>query len=446
MFRTIGLITALMWVMACVASPPIKAEETRRPNIILIMADDMGYETVGANGGLSYRTPRLDELARTGMRFDEAHALPLCTPSRVQIMSGRYNSRNYTGFGEMDPGIYTFGNLFQEAGYATFIGGKWQLGGDLEAPHRFGFDEYCLWQLTRKGTGDNPLGNRYPNPTLEVNGRVVTFDQGEYGPDIVSNHVTDFIERHRDKPFFVYYPMILPHWPFEPTPDSPDWDPTARRGDRTERPGQGDTKYFADMVAYTDKIVGRIIDKLDELELRENTLVIFIGDNGTAPGVVSRTRHGEVTGGKRTSTNAGTHVPMIANWPGVVPAGAVNNDLICFTYFFPTLAEIAGIQTPADLSLDGQSFAPVLRGEEAEMRDWMYVWWWAFNTPNNVGGEFARTHRYKLYFSGKFFDLASDPMEQHPLDRNTLSDEQVQMRDRLRQIIEKHTRPGFRKQ
>jgi arylsulfatase A len=418
-------------------------KEMARPNIILIMSDDQGFETVGAYGGESYRTPVLDKLAETGMRFEHAHSTPVCTPTRVQIMSGKYNSRNYTGFGVMEPEIYTFGNFFQEAGYFTFIGGKWQLGGDLDSPFEFGFDEYALWQLTRRGRGYNPIANRYPNPGLAINGEKTDFFNGEYGPDIINEHVRDFIDRHQEKPFFVYYPMILPHFPFEPTPDSPDWDPTSRHGDAEEQPGLGDEKYFVDMVEYTDKLVGQVIDKLEELGLRENTLVIFTSDNGTARGISSVVNGEEFVGGKLSSTDAGTHVPLIANWPGVVPEGTVNNDLICFTYFFPTLAEIAGIEIPPELKLDGQSFAPLLKGERANLPDWIYMWWSRNNDPGGPGGEFARTHQYKYYHDGRFYDLSEDRLEENPISLDKLDDEKKEVQTRLAQIINKYTRPGF---
>ena len=413
------------------------ADPPRRPNVVLIMSDDQGYETVGAYGGRTYRTPHLDRLAATGMRFDQAHATPVCTPTRVKLMSGRYNSRNYVGFGVIHPDVYTFGHLFQESGYATCIAGKWQLGHGLEGPYRFGFDEYCLWQVDRRPP-------RYPNPGLEINGRRVDFKSGEYGPDVVTDHINDFLERHRDQPFFVYYPMILPHWPFEPTPDSPTWDP-ARRRDEVEEQSRRyhDPKYFIDMVEYTDKMVGKVVGKLEELGLREKTLVLFTSDNGSDRGLVSEINGRQVVGGKLHSTDAGTHVPLIANWPGVVPAGRVNDDLICFTYFFPTLAEVAGIEVPDHLQLDGRSFAPLLRGEAVEMPDWLYMWWYRDNDPAGPGDEFARTGRYKYYVDGRFYDLKEDLLEEHPIAAEHLTDAQREVRDRLRAIIDRHTRPGF---
>ena len=432
-------IGSLLVISACTGPD----EKIPRPNIILIMSDDQGFETLGAYGGQSYRTPVVDKLAESGIRFDSAHATPVCTPTRVQIMSGKYNSRNYKGFGVMDPEIYTFGNLFQDAGYATFIGGKWQLGGDLDSPGEFGFEEYALWQVTRRGRGENPIANRYPNPGLAINGEKSDFFDGEYGPDIINEHVLDFIDRHQDEPFFVYYPMILPHWPFEPTPDSPDWDPEARREDSEERPGKGNETYFGDMIEYIDKLVGQVIYKLEESGLRDNTLVIFTSDNGTEQGVTSLVNGEEFVGGKLNSTDAGTHVPLIANWPGVVPGGIVNDDLICFTYFFPTLADIAGIEITEEMELDGQSIAPVLFGEKANLPDWLYMWWYRNNDPDGPGDEFARTHRYKYYRDGRLFDLYEDPLEKKPILSDELDDKQRKMQKKLSEIILEYTRPGF---
>ncbi|MCA9204414.1 MAG: sulfatase-like hydrolase/transferase, partial [Planctomycetales bacterium] len=168
--------------------------EAKQPNVILIMADDLGYETIGANGGTSYATPHLDALAQSGMRFEHCYVQPLCTPTRVQLMTGLYNVRNYIRFGYMDPDSTTFGNLFQRAGYSTCIVGKWQLGQDPQLPKKFGFDEHCLWQHVRRPP-------RFANPGLEVNGEIRDYDDGEYGPDLVNDYALDFLERHKDKPF-----------------------------------------------------------------------------------------------------------------------------------------------------------------------------------------------------------------------------------------------------
>lgn len=423
---------------------PVQAEPPARPNIILIMADDMGFECVGANGGETYATPRLDRLAASGTRFEHCYSQPICTPSRVQIMTGIYNSRNYVRFGYLNPESYTFGNLLRDAGYTTCIVGKWQLLGGFEGPDQFGFDEYCLWQLTRRP-------NRYANPGLEINGEEVDFKEGQYGPDIVSDYAYDFIERQSksDDPFFLYYPMILPHWPFEPTPDSPDWDPTFRRGDKAEKNYKmRDQKHFVEMVAYVDKLVGKVADALDRHGVRENTLILFTGDNGTFTSITSRFKGRDWPGGKGHMMDNGTHVTLIANQPGTVPAGRVNGDLIDFSDFFPTLAEATGAAIPDSLNLDGRSFLPQLHGERGDPRDWIYCWYFRNGKPVKGGkehsaGESARTHRYKLYLNDGLYDVPNDFLETNPLDPETLTDDQRDVRARLQQVIQEKTREGF---
>src|SRR5438045_2204 len=161
----------------------------RGPNVVLILIDDFGYECVTANGGESYKTPVMDKLAATGVRFENCHVQPLCTPTRVQLMTGMSNRRNYTHFGHLDPSQKTFANLLKDAGYATCITGKWQLSNGYEGPAHFGFDEYCLWQLVRRP-------DRYKNPGLEINGKQHDYENNEYGPDIVSEYALVFITRN----------------------------------------------------------------------------------------------------------------------------------------------------------------------------------------------------------------------------------------------------------
>jgi arylsulfatase A len=382
------------------------AAADRKPNVILIMADDFGYECVTANGGESYRTPHLDRLAAGGMRFEECHVQPLCTPTRVQLMTGLSNVRNYIEFGRIDPQATTFAHVLKKAGYATGIAGKWQLGVEPDLPQRLGFDEAYLWQHTRDGGGKSP---RFANPGLEHNGRELDFGNGEYGPKLVNDFVLDFVTRHRAGPFLLYYPMILTHDPFQPTPDSANWDPKLK-SEREQR----DTKHFADMTAYMDKMVGRLVAKLDELGVRENTLVLFIGDNGTHPTVTSRFKGTAYQGGKGTGTARGTHVPFIANWPGRIPAGRVDRDLVASTDFFPTLCAVAGAALPAGLPPDGHSLLPRLLGQPAAPREPLYLWY-ARNGGDRATFEFARSTTHKLYRDGRAFDLRRDPFEEKPL-------------------------------
>ncbi len=407
MKRTIFLAVTTLLVTGSV-SPPASAEAphgvvTSRPNIILILADDLGYETIGADGGTSYRTPQLDKLAATGVRFTHCFVQPLCTPTRVQLMTGRYNVRNYISFGNMDPQAVTFANLLQQAGYATCIAGKWQLGRDLGLPKKFGFDEYCVWQHTRRPP-------RYANPGLEINGVEKNYTNGAYGPDLVSDYALDFITRKKDGPFFLYYPMMLTHGPYLPTPDSQDWDPQAQGEQVGAKP-----EHFADMVAYMDKLVGKLVARLDALGIRDNTLLLFVGDNGTGRGTRSMMGDRLVLGGKGTTTDAGMHVPLIVSWPGKTTAGSVCGDLVDSTDFLPTLLDAAGVVAPSGLKLDGRTFLPQVLGAEGQPRDWIYSWYSPRQSADMTVRELAFNQRYKLYRSGVFFDLRRDVEEKHPL-------------------------------
>lgn len=393
-------------------------------NIVLIMADDMGYECVAANGGETYDTPRLDQLAASGIRFEHCHSQPICTPSRVQIMTGIYNNRNYVKFGILDPEARTFGHLFREAGYKTVIAGKWQLEGGFEGPDNFGFDEYCLWQLTRRPP-------RFPNPGFEINGKEVDFKNGEYGPDVASDYLCEFFERNVDEPFFAYYPMIPPHFPFQPTPDSEEWNPKESR----EYPKkEWRDEWFQDMVTYTDKVVGKVVDKLDELGLRENTLIIFTGDNGVYAGVESKFKGRTYIGGKGSPRDNGTHVPLIVNWPGTAPEGVVSQSLVDFSDMLPTIADAAGIEVPADWGGDGVSFAPEIRGKSASLREWIYCWYHRDGVRDKAT-QHVRNQRFKLYASGDFFDVVADFDEKKALAIDGLSEKDRAVYGKLKKAL-----------
>jgi len=427
--------TAAAGMAACVPSGLLASPERARekPNIILIMADDLGYECIGANGGISYETPVLDRMAAKGVRFENCYAQPLCTPSRVKLMTGICNVHNYIEFGILDKEQTTFANLLKQAGYATCVVGKWQLAGDLQGPNQFGFDEYCLWQLNRRP-------GRYPNPGLEINGKQVNYVNGEYGPDVVSDYACEFMQRNREHSFLVYYPMILTHCPFEPTPDSPDWDPKSK-GSETYK---GNPDYFGDMVACMDKIVGKLIGKLEHLGLRENTLILFTGDNGTDKPVVSILGEEEVEGGKGAMTDAGTRVPLIAQWPGVTAEGKLCGDIVDFSDFLPTLCECAGVPVPQEMNIDGRSFLPQLKGEKGHPREWIYCWF-SRDGSDAKAKEFARNQRYKLYRTGEFYDIDNDRLEENPLREKDLDQAAMKVRKMLQNALDQYSnaRPEF---
>lgn len=410
-----------------------------RPNVILIMTDDMGYECLGSYGSASYATPHLDRLAANGVRFEHCYSQPLCTPSRVQIMTGKYNFRNYTDFGYLDPAEKTFGHLFKEAGYSTCIAGKWQLNGfygdkkpgwdDLNRPYVFGFDEYCLWQVSK----EKSEGERYANPLVVQNGKELPRNEDQYGPDVFSDYIINFIDRKKKEPFFVYYPMNLVHDPFVPTPNNHDWDNPALRY-------RQDAAYFKDMVAYSDKLVGKILDKLEQEGLAENTLVIFTGDNGTGVNIYSRMKDGRVIkGDKGNMTDGGTRVPLIAYWKGKSLKGKVNQDLIDFTDFLPTLAEAAGIPIPQDQVVDGQSFLPQVLGTPGKGKEYIYMYYKP-NWGKFRNGVFVRDQKYKLYDDGRFYDVEQDVLEQNPIDIKTTGGEALAAAEKFQAVLSRMPR------
>ena len=430
----------------------------KRPNIILIMSDDLGYEVIGCNGGTSYATPRLDAMAANGMRFDDGHVLPLCTPTRVALMTGKHNFRNYIGFGLIKPDEVTFGHLLSDAGYNTCISGKWQLysynppdempemrnkGQKIEDA---GFDEFCVWHAHH--TEDK--GSRYKNPIIYENGKYRDDTVGKYGEDVFCDYIIDFIGRKKDddEPFFVYWPMAATHKPHEPSPDSPEWndfDPPANRtrGGKTwaaleDGAFEDDPRFYKDMVEYHDKAIGRLTDYLEEQGLSEDTLVIYTGDNGSPHDVCSMVHeHNEICGGKGKTNDRGTHVPLICQMPGTVPAGSENSDLIDVTDFLPTILEAAGAAAPGDYVIDGSSFLPQLKGEKGDPKDWIFFHFEPMSARNDAGQiRFVRDRDWKLYETGQLYDLNFDIDEELPISEAQDSEEQAAARANLKPIFE----------
>lgn len=415
-------VVGICLISAVLMGSPKLAAQDQRPNIILMMVDDFGYECVTANGGQSYQTPNIDKLAENGVRFTNCHVQPLCTPTRVQLMTGKYNIRNYLKFGTLPRTEITFGQLFQQAGYATGICGKWQLGHEVDSPQHFGFQESCLWQQTRRPP-------RYANPGLEYNGVEKDFNNGEYGPSLINDFALDFIDRHKSQPFLLYYPLVLTHSPFQPTPDSPEWDPATKSEAK-----QQNNKHFADMTAYTDKMVGRIVARLEQLQLRDNTLLIFLGDNGTLSSITSRFQDSDFKGGKGQMNHRGTHVPCIASWPAVMKHGSVNSDLISSTDFLPTICQAAGVEVSP--YIDGISFLPQLRGQTGTPREWLYTWYSPRQRADLTVRECAFDQRYKLYRTGEFYDLIADPDEKQPIAKDNLDVAGSTAASKLKQVLD----------
>lgn len=423
--------------------------QTERPNVVLILIDDLSHYGVSAYGANRIRslngsfpdqifsTPNIDDLARNGLRFNNAFAHPLCENTRISLMSGMSNNRNYLQPKSQHASDITFGDTFKRAGYTTGLFGKWkQTRGTREIPGKeyiaqFGWDEYVAFDVVTEG-------QRFINPNLVVNGEVVDY-QGRadldpatgrrwYGPDIVNRHALDFIERHKGVPFFLYYPMLLVHDDHKPTPDTlphsifDNFDEVPHN--RGEHHGN-DFKYFPDMLAYMDKLIGRVVDKLDEVGVRENTLIVVLGDNGTKEIFAHILPDGRVYPGRKGgNADNGLHVPLILNQPGTIPVvdnGQVRvyDGLVDITDIYPTIAEAAGVEIPNADHLDGISFWAQVLGSEGEHRQSIHRW---FIGNNNYKDEkhvvrFAFNKEFKRYAPsvdfplGRFFDLRTDPLE-----------------------------------
>lgn len=356
-----------------IAGTPLQAADARRPNVILVLADDLGAAELGCYGSTEHRTPNLDRMAEQGLRLDTFYATPLCTPTRVCLMTGQYGFRNgYLGMhnqafipAQDSPqraidNHFTIGDLMKSAGYATAMAGKWQLSGEIPTlVHDCGFDEYCMWAYTHNlpegvehtGRHEDKRGTkpaRFWHPCIVQNSKYVPTKADDYGPDLFVDFILDFARRHKDERFFIYHTSVLTHAPFEETPD-PD------------RPGQRLPGNFKTNLEYLDRLMGRLRLGVEQLGLAENTVIIFVGDNGTGGR------------GKSQVSEMGARVPFIVWGPGLVkPTGHAARALGDLTDIMPTLAELAGARLPGDKVFDGKSMLPLMRGETAKHRDWIY--------------------------------------------------------------------------
>ncbi len=395
-----------------------------QPNIVLIMIDDASWECFGPYGAVDYKTPNIDALAAKGLKFDHTYSTPICTTSRVKLMTGQYNFRNYTHFGYLNPRDKTFGHLLQDAGYKTAIAGKWQLNGlyhnapdslDALRPMKAGFHETLLWQVTKGKRLNDGGGERYWNAPLEHNGKLITREEnwGKYGPDMFTDFVCDFIERNKKGPFFVYYPMVLVHDVFVPTPDTLGDTPLDVANKMPKEPHLR-KKHFVAMVNYMDKLIGRIVSKIENLGLAEDTIFMLTCDNGTDTKISSAWNGIEIPGGKGGTTDRGTHVPFFAYWKGHTPKGGVSDDLIEFTDFYPTLAEAAGVEMGPRDPIDGISFLPLLKGKPRNQeRDWQLNHYQPYWGP--MPGQYIRNKDYKLYRDGRLIHVSKDLFEKNDI-------------------------------
>lgn len=426
-----------------------------RPNIVFIMLDNCGQEWLGCYGSDEKRTPNIDALARTGVRFENCYTPPVCGPSRIVLLTGRYPFR--TGFtlhhdaalyggGGLDPAHeLIFPRVLRSAGYVTGIAGKWQVNNLYDEPDvlfRHGFDEHLVWpgsidrdhatsdELRRFQVGiqnadvettsaiTQKIESRYWNPVLLRNGRREV-DIGKFGPDVLQEFALDFLTRQREQPFLLYYPLVLTHGQTHTQPVVPT--PLNRETGRPQH------EMYGEMVQYADRLVGELVAKLVELGLRERTIVFVATDNGTESRITGRRNGQEVRGGLYELTEAGSNVGLIANCPKLIPGGRTV-PLADFTDIYPTLCELTRIPVPSDLVLDGRSQAAILRGLPGAKppREWI------FDQYHNR--RMVRDERFKLYSTGELFDVGADRTEQHNLAASSDS-AAVAAREKLSKVL-----------
>ena len=463
--QTISVIGVLLWFTIFQLRIAANAEEmAAKPNIVLILADDLGDRSLSCFGG-TVPTPNLDSLAREGMVFENAHAAPMCAPTRDEMFTGKSRAR-FAGRPGLESRFFT--NLLQQQGYRTGMAGKWFVGSVFDPPRR-GFDEACVmvngyrhWAPDIMVFGSQGLFDELNQPDVE--GRLNEWEiplEGEvrhkatclpeqHSEDVQVDFLCDFIERQQDKPFFAYYSSKLAHVPQTPTPDTnvagvidiyrrvfarnhgrdlsklqPQIDAEMRqRGISAPELRE----YRKDAIAYLDKSVGRLLQHIDRFGLRENTMVVFLSDNGNSaidplPDGARRT-----PGRKGDSRDGGTRVPLLVRWPQQIAPGSRCRDLVHVQDFLPTFVELAGGKLDNDAEHDGRSFAPQLLGKDGDPRTYFvgsgaHPSVWLDRVQAEVGKpeleswKMVWVHgiRYKLYDDGRFYDLEVDLEESNSI-------------------------------
>ena len=486
----IALVSALQLVQA-----------TDKPNVVFILIDDISHYGVSAYGAtelnatqvdgngdpffetITNSTPQIDRLANEGLLVNNAFAYAICEPTRIALMTAMNNHRNFIKPKALHESQITFGDIFKKAGYTTGIAGKWkQSRGTAEVAgenyvETFGWDEVHCFDLLYEGA-------RHISPNFVINGQITWFNQNlnngidpltgrrYYGPELVNRFALDFIENNQEGPFFLYYPMLLVHDEHTPTPDTTpqaDYDnfEVMTNTNVANETGYGafkgdDRRYYPDMVAFMDKMIGNVTDKLDALGLREETLIIVMGDNGTKQAFSYTLPDGSVfVGGKGETRSNGTQVPLILSQPGTITAQSTYDGLVNLTDILPTLCEATGLEVPNADSIDGLSFWQQASGASTDAHRQHAYTWYNKNRPMTDQSSliiYAQEVGYKRYApdsnfpQGRFFDLSADPQEitdaynntvdiglgilhRSGLDTSTLTADQQAAYDRLGTVI-----------
>lgn len=478
--RTLGLGAASLAMTGptgCTAA--FDSASPRPPNVLFIMADDLGYGELGSYGQDKIRTPNLDQLAAEGMRFTQHYSgSPVCAPSRCVLLTGMHSGHAYIrgndemavrgdvwgdlsleGQRPLPPGTTTIGTLLQEAGYVTGAMGKWGLGGpgSTGAPNAQGFDRWYGYLGQRLAHNYYPVhlwrdsvkhvleGNEYFHPHARLPedadptdpASYTAYSGEQYSQDLIAQEALDFIRENQDERFFLYLPFTIPHLALQ----VPEEAVAEYEGEFEETPYVGDASYtphpkpraaYAAMITRMDKDIGRILSLLAELGLEDDTVVFFTSDNGATWVGGADTEFFEsnapLRGRKAQLWEGGIRVPLIARWPGRIPAGTVTDHPSAFWDVLPTLSALTGARTPA--GLDGVSLVPTLLASADDQAVHEYLYW------EFIGGQAVRLGEWKGIRLNpdaeiELYDLAADIGEE-----NNIADAHPEIVARIGEIMQ----------
>jgi len=394
------------------------ADRASKPNVLVILADDQGWGDTSLNGNTNLSTPNVEALARAGAMLDHFYVCPVCSPTRAEFLTGRYYPRGgvrdvSTGQERLNPDEKTIADTFKAAGYATGAFGKWHNGSQWPFhPNARGFGEY--YGFTSGHWGE------YFDPPLEHNGEFV---RGKgYIADDLANHAMDFMEKNKDHPFFCYLPFNTPHSPYC-VPDE-YWDrfknkDITMRGSLGEKEDLPVTRCALAMCENLDWNVGRVLHRLDELHLSENTIVVYFSDNGPA----SRRWNGGMRGIKGSTDEGGVREPFVIRWPGKIKPGTKLTEIASDIDLLPTLAKLADVPIASTKPLDGVDLSPLLLGATTQWPDRLIFT--TFRGPISV-----RSQKYRLDSKGALYDMEADPGQEKDIARD-----QPEMAAKLSQAV-----------
>ncbi len=393
-----------------------------KPNIILLISNDVGYEVPTFTGGHSYQTPTLDRMAANGAFFMHTYRHPDGFPSRLAFYTGKYNFRNYISWGRFAYTEKTFGNMVSDAGYKTCFVGKWQMDdGDYGVTQR-GWQKYRIF-MPFQGNESQRI-NRYKDPKIYENGAYLPSSQtnGKYSEDMFSDYLCDFIDSNKSRPFLGVYSFNLAGKPYVPTPDDPafaSWNPANDNFN-------SDAKYYSSMVHYMDKMINKVITKVQDAGIDDNTYIIYLSATAVfnLPSIWGPT-YKTVKGGKMKTHLWGTLNPLLVYCPAKVSPRVDRSTLIDYTDFLPTVADLTNTPRPFTYgTLDGVSFADNILGTSGTDRSWVFCHWDNDDSKEPPVQRWVNDTMYKLYDTlsyTKFYNTIKDTLEKKPIPNDKLT-------------------------